>query len=196
MATEPDPPGEPPSASDRGRSRHRWWLALVVLLAPVAIYTSSVLIANHGPREPLVSTTVPPGYRALSDAYFAYVVPTQWKQDQFYTDANGDSFFSGAGGWVGESLRIQKTDPGPNATRPSTVGLFGEPTTVPYRLGPAEALSVPGANAAWRYRLTRADGSTATVVHVWAGDVQTELWLVIQGDPTLVGTVVDSIRAA
>lgn len=185
-------------------SHNRRWLVFFALSPVVVVIVVLLAVVTKGPPEPAVSpVSVPAGYRAISDAYFGYSIPSAWKENNTYTDANGDFFYQGPspaasggqehGGWVGENVRIRDRAPVAGANAPAQLATFGQAGTVPYRLGPPRPVTVPGITVAYDYAITRANGFHATAREVWEGSSRTEMWMLVKADPTTTATILSSV---
>jgi hypothetical protein len=167
----------------------------VFMLTPVVMAILVVLaITTSGPPEPSVSTKVPAGYRAVADAYYAYAVPADWKENDAYTDSNGDFFYQGKGGWAAETLLIRKSPPLPGDKPPASFEAFGEIRATSYQQSPASAVKVPGTDAAWEYVITRQNGFRAEAIDAWEKNTRTELWLLVRSTASTSETIFDSLR--
>jgi hypothetical protein len=166
------------------------------MLTPVIMTVLAVLaFTTKGPPEPSVAPrSVPVGYKAISDAYFGYAIPSAWTENPVFTDANGDYFYQGRSGWVGENVRIRAARPVPGTDVPPQLATFGQGQSVPYQLGGARPVTVPGVAAAWVYDVRRANGFHATALEVWEGSSQTEMWLLINAAPQVVPVIVASLQ--
>ena len=176
------------------RKNRRWMLVIVVpalILGALALIAALAFGSEGSPVRP---ASVPPGYRAVSDGYFAYAVPDAWSQNDAYTDDVGDLDTQGPSGWVGEHLGARTAPPGPGGTPPSSFAVFGEARPTPYRLGPAIRVSVKGASVAYRYTLTRPQGFAAVAINAWQAGSGAELWLLVHADPPTTSAVVTSLK--
>jgi hypothetical protein len=182
-------------AGPRARHRNRWWLALLMLTPVVMTILAVLALTTNGPPEPSVAPrSVPPGYKAISDAYFGYAIPSSWTENPVFSDANGDFFYQGGSGWVGENMRIRAARPVPGADVPPQLATFGQGRSLPYQLSGARPVTVPGVAAAWTYDMSRADGFHATALEVWEASSQTEMWLLINADPRVTPVIVASLQ--
>lgn len=177
------------------RRRNQRWLFLL-LLTPVVMTVLAVLaVTTKGPPEPSVPPrSTPVGYRAISDAYFGYAVPAGWGLNAAYSDGNGDFFYGGAGGWVGETIRIRPSAPIPGVDIPAQLSAFGQAHPSAVKLGAARPIDVPGVAVAYQYEVTRADGLRATAVEVWQRSSQTQAWLLVAADQPTSEAIVASFR--
>jgi hypothetical protein len=137
--------------------------------------------------------TVPPGYRAVSDSYFAYAVPADWSQNNAYTDNAGDLDTQGPSGWAAEHLEGRTSPPPPGEAPPSSFAVFGQIRPVPFHIGPATRISVKGATVAYRYTLTRPPGFQAVAINAWRVDSGAELWLLVHADARTTAAVIASL---
>ena len=180
-----------PDAGGGGGTGRRWLLAIGATPLLVGLIAAAVYMV--GPSEPTVGLTPPPGYQAIADAYWAYAIPKAWTQDSAYTDSNGDFYYQGRNGWVGETLRIRDRAPTLGEAPPATLESFGQLRPARYTLRGGTATAVPGADAAFSYRLVR--GSTVSgVVDAWLKGSRTEIWLLVDADPTVRSTILSSLR--
>jgi hypothetical protein len=177
------------------RRKNRRWLLVIVIpalfLGALALVATLALGSQGSSVHP---ASVPPGYRAVSDGYFAYAVPAAWSQNDAYTDDVGDLDTQGPSGWAGEHLGARTTPPGPGETPPSSLAVFGEFRSTPYHLGPASRISVKGASVAYRYTLTRPQGFAAVAINAWQADSGADLWLLVHADPATTAAVVTSLK--
>jgi hypothetical protein len=150
-------------------------------------------MSRSGPSVRPVS--VPVGYKAVSDGYFAYAVPAGWSQNVAYSDDVGDLDTSGQSGWVAEHVDARAGPPTAGEAPPAVFATFGEPHPVPYRMGSATPVRVPGAMQAYRYHVTRPGGFTATAIDAWIAQSGAEVWLLIHADPSTTSTVAASLKA-
>jgi hypothetical protein len=177
--------------------RNRRWL-LVLAIVPVAVAIVSVFVnLSGGAPEPVVHPLrTPPGYQAVTDAYFGFAIPKRWPQNGSLSDPNGDFYYNGAGGWVGESERIAKASPGPSTPVPEALWAYGVTTPTKFASSGGHRINVPGTNFAWAVTLTRPDGSTSQAVDVWERNSQTEAWLVVHASPAVERTVLGSLQGS
>ena len=137
---------------------------------------------------------VPAGYRAVSDGYFAYAVPSRWTLSTAYTDNVGDLDTAGNTGWIAEHVGARSAPPVPGEPAPATFATFGETLPVPYQLGPGVPTVVKGATLAYRYAFTRPGGFQATAVDVWQGRSGAEIWLLVRADAATTATILASLN--
>jgi hypothetical protein len=184
------------SPSERAiRRKNRRWMMLVAvpaLILGTGALVAALLAGSGGSSVHPVS--VPPGFRAVSDGYFAYAVPGAWSQNSAYTDDAGDLDTQGASGWAAEHLAGRTSPPGPSDAAPPAFATFGEPRSVPYQLGPATPVQVKGATVAYRHTLTRPDGFRAVAVDAWQSRTGAQIWLLVDADPTTTGAVISSLN--
>jgi hypothetical protein len=176
------------------RKNRRWLLVIVVpaLILGALALMATLGLSSQGP--PVHPVSVPPGYHAVSDGYFAYAVPDAWSQNDAYTDDVGDLDTQGPSGWAGEHLGIRTSPPGPGGTPASSFAVFGEAHAAPYDMGPATRISVTGASVAYRYTLTRPQGFAAVAINAWQAGSGAELWLLVHADPATTTAVVSSLK--
>lgn len=178
--------------------RNRLWMLLMALTPVIfAILYASGTFSNGGAPEPVVHPLrTPPGYQAVTDAYFGFAIPKKWPENSSMSDSNGDFLYGGPGGWVGESERIAKASPGPSTPVPQALWAYG--VTTPTRFGTlgGHRIQVPGTNFAWAVTLTRPGGSRAQAVDVWEARSQTEVWLVVDSSPAVEQTVLGSLQGS
>jgi hypothetical protein len=177
------------------RRKNRRWMTL--LLVPSLLIGTAALIAavvaGSGPSS-IRPIAVPAGYRAVSDGYFAYAVPSSWAQSTAYTDNVGDLDTSGNTGWIAEHVGARSAPPVPGEPAPATFTTFGEIRPVPYHLGPAVPTEVKGASLAYRYTLTRPGGFQATAVDAWQAQSGAEIWMLVRADPATTSTILASLN--
>lgn len=187
------PGADGPAAAARRRNRR--WLVLLMLTPVIMTILAVLAFTTKGPPEPSVRPrSIPAGYRAISDAYFGYAIPSAWSENPAFTDANGDFFYQGQSGWVGENVRIRATRPVPGADVPVPLATFGQGQAVPYELSGGRPVTIPGVAAAWTYDMRRANGFHATAVEVWQASSQTEMWLLINAGPAVAPVIVASLQ--
>ena len=177
------------------RRKNRRWMGLVV--APSLLIGAAALIAAvvAGAKSPSVQPAqVPAGYRAVSDGYFAYAVPSSWTQSGAYSDDVGDLDTQGTSGWVGEHVSARATPPTAGEAAPASFATFGETRPTPYRMGPPVPVTVAGATVAYRYVMTRPGGFAATAVDAWRSATGAELWLVVDADPATTSAILASLK--
>jgi len=172
---------------------------LLMAMTPVvfAILYAMGAFTNGGAPEPVVNPLrTPPGYQAVTDAYFGFAIPTKWSEIGSMSDANGDFYYRGSGGWVGESERIARTSPGPSTPVPEALWAYGVVTPTRFAASGGHRVNVPGTSFAWAVTLTRPGGSRSLAVDVWEAHSQTEVWLVAHSSPTVERTVLDSLQGS
>jgi hypothetical protein len=178
------------------RRKNRRWMMVVavpaVLVGTVALVATLLASSGGTTVRPRV---VPVGYRAVSDGYFGYAVPTAWSQSNAYTDDVGDLDNQGPTGWAAEHLGARSSPPPAGEAAPASFATFGESRPVPYRLGPASPVRVKGAAVAYRYTLTRPGGFQAVAVDAWQATSGAEIWLLVHADPATTSAVVASLIA-
>jgi hypothetical protein len=176
------------------RRRNRRWMGLVLfpslLIGAVALIAAVVAGSGSSSIHP---TQVPSGYRAVSDQYFAYAVPSTWSQSAAYTDDVGDLDTQGQSGWAAEHVGARADPPTAGEAPPASFATFGESRPVPYRIGPAVATTVKGASMAFRYSLTRPGGFQATAVDAWQASTGAEIWLLVDADAATTSRILASL---
>lgn len=188
--------GPPPTRAEVRRTR--LWL-LLFLLTPVCL---AVVVAFAfgiaGPPEPVVHpVSVPSGYRAISDAYYGYAVPTSYRQNPAWTDANGDYFYgTPAHGWVAETLLVRHHPPTARTAPPTTFRFDGEVRSTPFRLSGGHPIRVARTSFAWAVEVTRPGGWHALAVDTWLQDSSTQMWLLVKAPPAVTRAVVASLRGS
>jgi hypothetical protein len=166
-------------------------IAIPALILGAAALIIALLAGSGGPSVHPVR--VPPGYRAVSDGYFAYAAPITWTQNNAYTDDVGDLYTGGSSGWVAEHLGARTSPPAPGEAPPSSFAVFGQSRPGPFRMGPPATISVPGVRVAYRYVFTRSPGFTAVAIDAWQADSGAELWMLVQADPAVSAAVLASL---
>lgn len=196
-----DIPLDGPPADGHGKARgagkgsgNRKWL-LIIFVTPLLVVVIALVAFTVGPSEPSVQLTPPAGYQAITDAYYAYAIPSAWSQDPTGTDNNGDFYYRGSGGWVGETLRIRDTPPALGESPPPALASFGQLRATPYQLTSGSVATVPGADAAWSYDLVRPGAAPDRVIDAWVRSSRTEIWLVVSAGAPASSTIVSSLRA-
>jgi hypothetical protein len=101
------------------RRKNRRWMTVIavpaLLLGAVALVAAIEVGSGGSPVQPV---TVPAGYRAISDSYFAYAVPATWSENDAFTDDVGDLDYQGSSGWVAEHLGARTSPPVAGETPP------------------------------------------------------------------------------
>ena len=178
------------------RQNRRWMLFLAVpsiIVLLLALIATGVYWSNE-PSGPKV--TAPPGYKAVRDGYFGYVVPGSWSTNPAFTDDAGDLDTSGPNGWAGEHRAYRPNAPVLGETPPSSLLAFGMPRPEPMQLTGGHPLTVKGADGAFIYEATRPGGFRATVVDAWSAHTGVELWLMVQAPAAVTQQVISSLQAA
>ena len=178
------------------RRNRRWMLGLAVVPIVVAVVSVFVNLSGGAPEPVVKPLRTPPGYQAVTDAYFGFAIPKKWPENGSLSDPNGDFYYNGPGGWVGESERIAKASPGPATPVPKALWAYGVTTPTTFASAGGHRVHVPGTNFAWAVTLTRPDGSTADAVDVWEAHSQTEVWLVVHSSPAVERTVLRSLQGS
>jgi hypothetical protein len=168
---------------------------IVMFATPLVIAAIGAAISLGGPPEPTVSVAAPAGYQPITDAYFGYVIPKSWSQNDSATTDTGIYYYQGPGGWVGETLGNRSTPPTLGEAGPPSLGVFGTATAQPFQLTGGHPVTVPGTTMAYAYTLVRDGTPTASVIDAWASGSTTELWFAVHADPATTSTVVGSLRA-
>jgi hypothetical protein len=177
------------------RSNRRWLLGLTIFgiaMLGAALIASAVANDNE-PTGPKL--TAPPGYRVISDSYFAYVVPGTWTNNPGFTDQAGDVDTSGPSGWAGERRGYLATAPALGEAPPSSLEAFGMPRPEPFQLTGGHPLTVKGAATAYEYTATRPGGWAATVIDAYDSRAGVELWLMIEASPDVTTRIVSSLQS-
>lgn len=183
-----------PAEIEASRKNRRWllWVALPTLIVGAIAAIVSFAVANGGHQ--VGPRTVPTGYQAVKDGYFAYSVPKGWTTNSLFSDYSGDLYYGGTGGWAAENLAGRPTAAIPGESQPASLKSFGENTPTPYHLSPAQKIVVPGAAVGYRYTATRPGGFSAVVIDVWQSS-GAELWLMIHSTPAITTEIVKSLNA-
>lgn len=186
----------PPSGTQARRNRG-WMLLMAMTPVVFAILYALGAFAGGTEPEPVVHPLhTPAGYQAVTDAYFGFAMPKKWSENSAMTDSNGDFYYNGPGGWVGESERIQKTSPAPSTPVPEALWAYGVTTPTKFRVLGGHRIDVPGTSFAWALTLSRPGGSRAQAVDVWEAHSQTEAWLVVHSSPAVERTVLASLQGS
>jgi hypothetical protein len=177
------------------RVNRRWLLGLAVpsvAILVLALVASGVAEHNQpsGPNIP-----VPAGFQAVRDGYFTYAVPRSWPNSPVYSDNAGDLVNAGTTGWAGQHIGFLKSPPALGATPPAPLSAFEVPGPEQFQLTGGHAVTVKGAQVAWRYIAIRAGGFQATVVDAYDAKAAVEIWLMVAADPTLTDQIVSSLAA-
>jgi hypothetical protein len=183
-----------PVTRERVRRTRRWMLLL--LLTPLCLFGISILaFGTSGPPEPVVHPrSMPPGYQAVTDSYFGYAVPNSYTQNTTWTDQNGDFLYGRQNAFVAETEAILTHTPTAASPPPSSFKSFGERTLVPYRVGPAHRVTVPGTHIAFEEQITRPGGWVATAIDAWQQGTTTQVWLLIRAPGSVTHQVVASFQ--
>lgn len=175
------------------RSNHKWMI--VVCATPLVIVGVAAAVSVFGPAAPTVPVSTPPGYQAISDAYFGYVIPKEWKENDSATTDTGDYYYEGPGGWAGEVLGQRSDPPVLGEAPPSELGVFGAAQAMPFTLTGGRSVTVPGTTVAWSYRMVRNGSVVASVVDAWVAGSSSEVWLAVHADAATTTSVLTSLRA-
>jgi hypothetical protein len=190
--------GSPDFTSEqrRARRRNRQWLgglaAFSIVVLTLALIASAVAESNS-PNGP--SLVAPAGYKTVRDGYYAYAVPADWSTNPSFTDSAGDVETSGAGGLAAEHIAYRASAPAPGEVPPASFSAVGALHPEPLSLSPPVAISVPGAAAAYSYRVSRPGGFRAVALDVWDSRTAVELWLLVEAAPDVTSVVVSTLRA-
>jgi hypothetical protein len=168
-----DPRIDPPNKQDRQR---KWlWLSFLAfcpICLGVVLWAALDLNGNY----PTVKPPVPSGWQAVPGIYASFSVPAAWSLDQEMSDSNGDVYYSGPGGGVGESVAQANAAPNPSGPLPTVVGTFLE---APYHVTSVNKITLKHATRAWSYQFHLVDGRTASGVMAWVRSTQSEIWLIL-----------------
>lgn len=178
------------------RRRNRRLLLGVVIPSIVILFLallSTAVFWNNEPSGPRIAA--PPGYKAVSDGYFAYVVPKPWATNPAFTDDAGDLDTSGPSGWAGEHRAYRLKPLTLGGTPPSSLEAFGMPRPEPFQLTGGHPVAVKGAAAAFRYTATRPGGWRAEVIDAYDARTAVEVWLMVQAPPDVTERVLSSMQA-
>jgi hypothetical protein len=183
----------PDEVAARRRNR-RWMLGLAipsVAILVLALVATAVYQANlpSGPR-----IAAPPGYKAVNDGYFSYVVPSTWATNGAFTDSAGDVETSGPNGWVGEHIDFLLAAPALDEAQPESLQAFGEPRPEPYELSDGHPIPVKGAAVAYLYTVIRAGGFRAVAVDAWDARADVEIWLMVDAPPAVTTQLLGSLQ--
>lgn len=168
---------------------------LVVCATPLVVVAVAAVVSATGPAQPSVSVTVPAGYRAISDAYFGYAVPTTWAENDAATTETGTYYYQGPSGWVGETLAQRSTPPPLGEAGPAALGVFGSTAPVQFQLVGGHPTTVAGTTMAWAYELRRDGVDVGPVIDAWASTSSTEIWFAVHAAPATTSAVLGSLRA-
>jgi hypothetical protein len=176
------------------RRKNRRWMAGIAIPALILGVAALIFAVKAGSGAPAVHPVrVPPGYHAVSDGYFAYAAPSTWSQNNAYTDDVGDLYTSGSSGWVAEHLGARTSAPSVGEAPPSSFAVFGQSRAGPFQMGAATAISVPGAQVAYRRLFTRPGGLQAVAIDAWQAGSGAEVWLLVHADPATTATVIGTL---
>ena len=178
------------------RRRNRRLLLGVVVPSIVVLGLALLATAVFWGNEPTgPSIPSPAGYKAVSDGYFAYVVPTGWATNPAFTDDAGDVDTSGPSGWAGEHRAYRGSPPTLGETPPPVLQSFGMARSEPIQLTAGHPLAVRGAATSFEYTATRAGGFHATVIDSWNARTGVEIWLMVQASPPVTDQIVASLTS-
>jgi hypothetical protein len=146
-------------------------LALVVLL---------VAACTHAPHpEP---ASVPSGFKAWEGGWCSAAFPADWKQDDSLTvgaggggpGVSGPTVFKGTTGWayLDSSTGLEATRP--DAPPPQFASSYAR---TQLQVTSRQVIDVPGAQSAFRLRLSGADGSTHLLVYGYDAEDSKNCWL-------------------
>lgn len=184
-------PGELSPAERALRRRNR--RLLLMISVPAVIVGAAALIAAvvASSSAPSVKPSqVPAGYKAVTDGYFGYAVPSNWSTNDLFTDAVGDLETSGGSGWVAEHVGVRSTPPVPGEAAPSSLRSLGTVAS-----GGGQSIAVPGAQTAYRYGFSPTNGPAGVAVDAWQASTGAELWLVIEAPPGITSEILASLKA-
>jgi hypothetical protein len=167
-------------------------IAIPALILGVVALIAAIAFSSGG--SPVRPATVPPGYRAVGDTYFAYAVPASWAQNNAYSDDVGDLDTSGTSGWAAEHLGGRTSPPTAGEAPPSSFAVFGQTRSTPFRMSTATPVTVKGATVAYRYTLTRPPGFQAVAIDAWQANTGAELWLLVHADPATTAAVISTLK--
>lgn len=176
------------------RRNRRWMLGIAVPTIAVLILAllASARAEKNQPSGPAISA--PAGYRVHRDGYFSYVVPSGWTENLEFTDSAGDVDTSGPDGWAGEHIGYRSGPPVIGEAQPVSLRAFGISKPQPYHLGGGHPISVPGADVAFAYTMTR-PGFQADVVDAWSSRSGVEIWLVVHAPAAVSTRILGSLAA-
>lgn len=178
--------------------RNRRWL-LLFLMTPICLGIAvAFAFGVAGQPEPQIPPrSVPPGYRAISDAYYGYAVPASYRLNPNWTDANGSWFYGSSRSFVAETMLVTSHSPGPSTPLPPALAADGETRSpVRWRVVDRRRTTVPHATFAYEVELTRPGGRRAVAIDTWLRDSSTQMWLLVQAPPAVTRTVVGSLRGS
>jgi hypothetical protein len=177
--------------------RNRRWMLLMAMTPVVFGVLYALGVFTGGDPEPVVNPLhTPPGYTGVTDAYYGFAIPNNWKQNSAFSDSNGDFYYNGPGGWVGESEIIAKTSPSPASPVPESLKSFDTAIPTGFTLVGGHRINVPGTAFAWAVTLTRPGGFKASAVDVWEARSQTQLWLMVNSSPATDRTIIESLKGS
>jgi hypothetical protein len=171
---------------------------LLMAMTPVVFGILYALgVFTGGNPEPVVNPVrTPAGYTGVTDAYFGFAIPSGWKENSAFSDSNGDFYYNGPGGWVGESEIIAKTSPTPTTPVPESLKSFDTATPTGFTLVGGHRIHVAGTTFAWAVTLTRPGGFRAEALDVWEAHSQTELWIMVNSSTATDQTVLASLQGS
>jgi hypothetical protein len=188
-------PGQLSPAEKALRRRNRRWLLVVaipaLIVGAVALLTSILASSSSPSVKPL---SVPAGYKAVTDGYFGYAVPSTWSTNDLYTDDVGDLDTSGTTGWAAEHVDVRTTPPAPGERPPASFATFGQGRATPFAVGEPQPTKVAGAQVAYRYLITR-PGFSAAAIDAWESSSGAELWMMVEGSPATTEAILSTVQA-
>jgi hypothetical protein len=142
---------------------------------------------------PTVTPPVPAGWQSVPGIYASFSVPGNWSLKQFMSDVAGDTYYSGPGGGVGESVTQAGRAPDAGGKLPEIVGTF---LGSKYQVSSVTPTKLTHANVAWLYDFHLANGTSAMGVQAWVRPTQSDVWLVATNDSATTRKAIGTLTLA
>ncbi len=185
-----DPRIDPPTKEDR---RRLWrWVALLAF-CPICLGVVVWAALGMNGNYPTVKPPVPAGWQSVPGIYASFSVPGNWSLKDFMSDVAGDTYYSGPGGGVGESVTQAGRAPDAYRHPPEIVGTF---LGYKYQVSSVTPTKVANATVAWDYRFHLANGTTAMGVLAWVRPTQSDVWLVATPDSATTRKAITTLALA
>ncbi|MHB1931357.1 MAG: hypothetical protein ACYDEN_12150 [Acidimicrobiales bacterium] len=190
-------PTSPPPDPVQARRNRRWLLLFLMTPICLAVAVAFAFGVAGAPEPQVPPVSVPAGYRAISDAYYGYVVPASSQLNANWTDANGDWFYGVPRAFVAETMLVTRRSPTPSSRLPLQLEADGEARgPVPLRVDGGHRITVPHTTFAYEVQLARPGGWHAVAVDTWLRDSSTQMWLLVRASPAVTRAVVASLQGS
>ena len=168
----------------RRNRRLMLFIAIPAAIVGIAALIAAVVASTSAPR--VSPASVPAGYKAVSDGYFGYAVPSGWSTNSLFTDNVGDLETSGSAGWVAEHLSARDMALTAGAPPPAAFRTFGVTSPRP----PQETIPINGAASAYLYKF-----GDKTAIDAWRSSTRTEVWVLISASPAITSEIISTLKA-